>query len=103
MRYANNGIDDTNGSLNPVSHLAKEFEDRRRAFDEEALAVIEVKSDQSPIHAVEEFRRLRQRFEAWKRDYKARLKETKGKVYKLGRNDAEKHRRNWWGKKSKRG
>ncbi|XP_042040544.1 myosin-2-like isoform X2 [Salvia splendens] len=103
MRYANNGIDDTNGSLNPVSHLTKEFEDRRRAFDEEALAVVEVKSDQSPIHAVEEFRRLRQRFEAWKRDYKARLKEAKGKVYKLGRSDAEKHRRNWWGKKSKRG
>ncbi|XP_047971824.1 myosin-2-like [Salvia hispanica] len=103
MRYANNGIDDTNGSLNPVSHLTKEFEDRRRAFDEEALAVVEVKSDQSPIHAVEEFRRLRQRFEAWKRDYKARLKEAKGRVYKLGRNDAEKHRRTWWGKKSKRG
>ncbi|KAL1567092.1 myosin-2-like isoform X2 [Salvia divinorum] len=103
VRYANNGIDDTNGSLNPVSHLTKEFEDRRRAFDEEALTVVEVKSDQSPTHAVEEFRRLRQRFETWKREYKARLKEAKGKVYKLGRSDAEKHRRKWWGKKSKRG
>ncbi|XP_057790720.1 myosin-2-like [Salvia miltiorrhiza] len=109
IRYANNGTDelpcrdrDTNGSLNPVSHLTKEFEDRRRAFDEEALAVVEVKSDQSPIHAVEEFRRLKHRFEAWKKDYKGKLKEAKAKVYKLGRNEAEKHRRKWWGKKSKR-
>lgn len=104
IRYANNGIDDrdTNGSLNPVSHLTKEFEERRRAFDEEAHAIVEAKSEQSPVHIVEEFRRLKQRFETWKRDYKARLKQAKVKVYKLGRAETEKHRRNWWGKKSKR-
>lgn len=107
IRYAYNGIDelpsrDTNGSLNPVSHLTKEFEERKRAFDQEAQAIIEVKSDHSPIHVVEEFRRLKHMFEAWKKDYKARLKEAKAKVYKLGRAEAEKHRRKWWGKKSKR-
>ncbi|KAL1563673.1 myosin-2-like isoform X1 [Salvia divinorum] len=103
VRYANNGIDelpcrDTNLSLNPVSHLTQEFEDRSRAFND---AVVEVKSV-SPVHAVEEFRRLRDRFEAWKKDYKARLKEAKAKVYKQGRSEAEKHRMKWWGRKSKR-
>ncbi|XP_047951601.1 myosin-2-like isoform X2 [Salvia hispanica] len=104
VRRANNGVDelpsrDTNASLNPVSHLTQEFEERSRAFND---AVVEVKSDQSPIHAIEEFRRLRDRFEAWKKDYKARLKEAKAKVYKLGRIEAEKHRMKWWGRKSKR-
>lgn len=104
IRYAN-GTDelhcrDTNGSLNPVSHLTKEFEERKCAFDEEAIAIADVKSDHSPVHAVEEFRRLKHRFEAWKKDYKARLREAKSRVYKLGRGEAEKHRRKWWGKKS---
>ncbi|XP_042060581.1 myosin-2-like isoform X2 [Salvia splendens] len=104
VRRANNGVDelpsrDTNASLNPVSHLTQEFEERSRAFND---AVVEVKSDQSPIHTIEEFRRLRDRFEAWKKDYKARLKEAKVKVHKLGRIEAEKHRMKWWGRKSKR-
>ncbi|KAG6435833.1 hypothetical protein SASPL_100711 [Salvia splendens] len=82
----------TNASLNPVSHLTQEFEERSRAFSD---AVAEVESDQAPAHTIEEFRRLRDRFEAWKKDYKARLKEAKVKVYKLGRIEAEKHRMKW--------
>ncbi|XP_042064590.1 myosin-2-like isoform X1 [Salvia splendens] len=104
VRRANNGIGelpcrDTNASLNPVSHLTQEFEERSRAFSD---AVAEVESDQAPAHTIEEFRRLRDRFEAWKKDYKARLKKAKAKVYKLGRIEAEKHRMKWWGRRSKR-
>lgn len=108
IRYVNNGMDDvlsrdTNGGLNPVSHLVKEFEQTKQIFDDEARAIIEVKSGaHSPsLSPVEEFRRLRHRFEAWKKDYKVRLKEAKAKVQRLARGEAEKHRRKWWGKRTK--
>ncbi|KAL3636844.1 hypothetical protein CASFOL_019143 [Castilleja foliolosa] len=105
IRFGYNGLDDTqtNGVLNPVSLLTKEFEERKRYFDEESHTIGEVKSGHLPSpNPVEEFRRLKHRFEAWKKDYKARLKEAKAKVHRLGHSEAEKHRRKWWGKRSKR-
>ncbi|GFP78572.1 myosin-2 [Phtheirospermum japonicum] len=108
IRFGHNGLDEvpcreTNGSLNPISLLAKEFEERKRTFDDEAHAIAEVKSGHLPsLNPVEEFRRLKHRFEEWKKDYKARLKEAKSKVHRLGHSEAEKHRRKWWGKRSKR-
>ncbi|KAL0301135.1 UNVERIFIED_CONTAM: Myosin-2 [Sesamum radiatum] len=105
MRFVNNGIEelpcrDTNGGLNPVGPLMKEFERRRQNFDEEAQAIVEVKSGHSPpVNPVEDLRRLKHRFESWKKDYKVRLKEAKAKAQKLVQNDSEKHRRKWWSKK----
>ncbi|KAK6132735.1 hypothetical protein DH2020_033540 [Rehmannia glutinosa] len=107
LRFLNNGIDDVpcnemNGGLDPVSHLVKEFEQRKQNFDHEAQAIIEVKPGHSPsVNLVEEFRRLKHRFEAWKKDYKVRLREAKAKVHRLGQTEGEKHRRKWWGKRSK--
>ncbi|KAL8510367.1 hypothetical protein ACS0TY_017250 [Phlomoides rotata] len=109
IRYVNNGMDDvlsrdTNGGLDPVSHLVKEFEQTKQNFDDEARVIIEVKSGtHSPsLNPVEEFRRLKHRFEAWKKDYKVRLREAKAKVHRLARGEAEKNRRKWWGLKNKR-
>ncbi|KAK6132839.1 hypothetical protein DH2020_033438 [Rehmannia glutinosa] len=107
LRFLNNGMDDMpcnemNGGLDPVSHLVKEFEQRKQNFDHEAQAIIEVKPGHSPsVNLVEEFRRLKHRFEAWKKDYKVRLREAKAKVHRLGQTEGEKHRRKWWGKRSK--
>ncbi|KAL0406847.1 UNVERIFIED_CONTAM: Myosin-2 [Sesamum latifolium] len=76
MRFVNNGIEelpcrDTNGGLNPVGPLMKEFERRRQNFDEEAQAIVEVKPGHSPsVNPVEDLRRLKHRFESWKKDYK---------------------------------
>ncbi|KAG8364986.1 hypothetical protein BUALT_Bualt18G0055600 [Buddleja alternifolia] len=104
IRFVNNGIGatpgrDTVSGIDPVSPLEKEFERRKQHFDEEALAIVEVKSGRhSPINPVEEFRRLKQRFESWKKDYKIRLREAKAKVRRLGQTEPEK-RRKWWGKK----
>ncbi|OIT39679.1 PREDICTED: myosin-2-like [Nicotiana attenuata] len=50
---------------------------------------------------LDEYRRLKCRFEEWKKDYKVRLKETKAKVHNLRFPKAGKNRRKWWGKKSK--
>ncbi|KAK6157434.1 hypothetical protein DH2020_011682 [Rehmannia glutinosa] len=108
VRFLNNGIEatrggETNGALNPVSPLVKEFEQRKHNFDDEVQAIVEVKSGHAPsVNLVEELRRLKHNFETWKKDFKVRLREAKAKVHKLGHADAEKHRRKWWGKKTKR-
>ncbi|KAM3343332.1 myosin-2-like isoform X1 [Capsicum galapagoense] len=109
IEYASNGVDNggnrdmINDGLLVVSCLNRELELRKQHFDDEALAIAQLKSGQSQSTSpAEDFRRLRRRFKEWKKDYKARLKETKSKVHKLGYSEAEKTRRNWWGKKSKR-
>ncbi|KAL9160164.1 hypothetical protein ABFS82_08G182200 [Erythranthe guttata] len=88
VRFFNNGV-------NSLNTLANEFEQRKRNFDDQVLAIVEVKTGNSPpVNPVEEFRRLRRMFDAWKKDYKARLKEEKAKAHRI---EGEKHRRRWWG------
>ncbi|KAL6657794.1 hypothetical protein ACP70R_005574 [Stipagrostis hirtigluma subsp. patula] len=86
--------------VNAVNHLAKEFEDRRQVFEDDAGFLVAVKSGQigSNMNPDEELRKLKDRFATWKKDYKSRLKETKVNLQKVG-ND-EKSRKRWWGKKS---
>lgn len=108
IEYASNGVDfggirEINGGLCVVNYLSREFELRKQNFDDEAMAISQLKSGQlQSTSPAEDFRRLRHKFDEWKKDYKARLKETKSKVHKLGYSEAEKTRRNWWGKRSKR-
>ncbi|KAL5197705.1 hypothetical protein ABZP36_001217 [Zizania latifolia] len=87
--------------VNAVNHLAKEFEDRRQVFEDDAGFLVAVKSGQvgSNMNPEDEFRRLKDRFATWKKDYKSRLKETKVNLQKVG-NHEEKSRKRWWGKKS---
>lgn len=108
IEYASNrvdfgGIREINGGLCVVNYLNREFELRKQTFDDEAMAIAQLTSGQlQSTSPAEDFRRLRHKFDEWKKDYKARLKETKSKVNKLGHSETEKTRRNWWGKKSKR-
>ncbi|KAL8127189.1 hypothetical protein AgCh_014199 [Apium graveolens] len=84
-----------NGNRNAVSHLMKEFEQRKQTFDDEAKAIIEVKAGLSISgNPDEELRSLKNKFETWMKDYKARLREAKTKLQKLP--SAEKRRRNLW-------
>ncbi|KAG2637687.1 hypothetical protein PVAP13_2NG533600 [Panicum virgatum] len=87
--------------VNAVNHLAKEFEDRRQVFEDDAGFLVAVKSGQvgSNMNPDEELRKLKDRFATWKKDYKSRLKETKFNLQKVGTHD-EKTRKRWWGKKS---
>ncbi|XP_047071184.1 myosin-3-like [Lolium rigidum] len=87
--------------INAVNHLAKEFEDRRQVFDDDAGFLVAVKSGQigSNMNPDDELRKLRDRFATWKKDYKSRLKETKANLQKVSSQD-EKSRKRWWGKKS---
>ncbi|PON96531.1 Myosin head, motor domain containing protein [Trema orientale] len=90
---------DTNGTLSAVSNLVKEFEQQRQTFDDEAKALVGVKAGPpaSNINSDEELRKLKLRFEMWKKEYKVRLRETKVKLHKLNHSEAERSRRRWWG------
>lgn len=87
---------DTNGTLNAVSNLIREFEQQRQTFDDDAKALTEITRPGLPIsksNSDAELRKLKIRFEMWKKEYKARLRETKSKVHRLGQSDG---RRKWW-------
>lgn len=92
----------TNGTLNTVNDLFKEFELRKQKFDEDAQSLgqeghkTSVLSTQNS-NPEEELRKLKVRFESWKKDYKVRLRETKVRLHKLRHSEADK-RRKWWGK-----
>ncbi|KAG6634503.1 myosin-2-like [Carya illinoinensis] len=92
---------DANGTLNAVSNLVKEFEQRRQTFNNDARALVEIKSGQSAsvVNPNYELRKLRLSFEAWKKEYKIRLRETKAKLHKLRPSEG---RRTWWEKLSSR-
>ncbi|KAF1881143.1 hypothetical protein Lal_00023176 [Lupinus albus] len=91
-----------NGTLNSsVSTLMKEFDHRRHTFDDDARTLLEVRPSQSGnTNSIEEYRKLKHRFEAWKKEYKVRLRETKARLHKSGNSEVEKSRRTWWGKLS---
>lgn len=93
-----------NGSLTAVGNLVKEFEQRKQNFDDDVKALVEAKTVQPTpnMHPDVELRKLKLRFETWKKDYKVRLRETKGRLHKLGHSEVEKSRRKWWEKISSR-
>lgn len=110
LKFSNSTADaqagrETNGGYNAVGLMVKEFEHRRQNFDDGSKSLVELKSSQngSSLNPAEELRRLKLRFEAWKKEFKVRLRETKARLHKLGHySEAEKSRRKWWGKKSTR-
>ncbi|XP_051121312.1 myosin-1 [Andrographis paniculata] len=111
---------DTGGSLRPhesngggrtsvaglgvISRLADEFEQRRQVFGDDAKFLVEVKSGQAEadLDPYYELRRLKQKFEAWNKDYVTRLRETKVILQKLGSEEGsgDKARRKWWGRRN---
>ncbi|CAL9163235.1 unnamed protein product [Musa hybrid cultivar] len=88
----------------PPKHLTKEFEQQKQVFPEDAHVPTEVKSGQSGSVAkpIEELQKLKVAYAAWKKDYKARLHDTKAALRKLKKLEGEKPRRRWWGKKRKK-
>lgn len=92
------GALDLKGDPNALGSLVKEFEQSKQTFEDEALAIAEVKAGQNPV---KDIWTLKKRFETWKKDFKARLREAKAKAHRKANPDAEKHRRKWWGVRSK--
>ncbi|XP_004498109.1 myosin-1-like [Cicer arietinum] len=103
-RQESNGTRSTSASLSVISRLAEEFEQRSQVFSDDAKFLVEVKSGQAEasLNPDQELRRLKQMFESWKRDYGARLRETKLIINKLGSEDGalEKMKKKWWGRRN---
>ncbi|KAJ7518383.1 hypothetical protein O6H91_21G066400 [Diphasiastrum complanatum] len=86
-----------------VGHLVKEFEHRKQVFNDDSEFLVEVKSGQTEANLSpdEELRKLKQRFDLWKKDFKVRLRETKLILHKLASVETtERTRKKWWGKKT---
>ncbi|XP_021997554.1 myosin-1 isoform X2 [Helianthus annuus] len=92
--------------LSLISRLAEEFEQRSHVFGDDAQFLVEVKSGQAEasLNPEEELGRLKQSFEGWKKDFGARLRETKVILNKLSSEEGssgrggEKVKKNWWGR-----
>lgn len=81
-----NGGRSMSAGLGVMSRLADEFEQMSQVLGDDTKFLVEVKSDQVKVNLDpdHELRRLKQMFEAWKKDYGARLSETKVILHKLG-------------------
>ncbi|KAG0483885.1 hypothetical protein HPP92_011969 [Vanilla planifolia] len=101
-RASGGGLDAAAGSArNAISHLVKEFKERRKVFEDDADFLVEVKSGQlvSNVDPEKELRNLKVQFASWKKDYKVRLRETKLAIQQIGNLGKGKTRRRWWGKR----
>ncbi|XP_019443992.1 PREDICTED: myosin-2-like isoform X2 [Lupinus angustifolius] len=86
-----------------LSTLLKEFEHRRHTFDIDARSLADVRPAQSGrTNPIEEYRKLKHRFEAWKKEYKVRLRMAKATLHRIGNSEVEKSWRTWWEKLSSR-
>ncbi|XAR67526.1 Myosin ATPase [Bertholletia excelsa] len=90
------GKENSEGS-NMVGFLLMDLEHGKQNFDGEVKAIAELRLR----HPYEALRKLKLRFNTWKRDYKARLRETKVKLQKLGYSEMEKCHQKWCGMKNK--
>lgn len=96
---------DVDAARSVVSHLMREYDHRTQVFNDDAAFLIEVKSGvtEANLNPEEELWKLKVRFDVWKKDFKARLRETKVVLHKLCTMDsAEKEdrtRKTWWGKR----
>ncbi|KAK2984290.1 hypothetical protein RJ640_003849, partial [Escallonia rubra] len=99
-----NGVRPMSAGLSVISRLAEEFEQRSQVFGDDAKFLVEVKSGQvdASLDPDRELRRLKQMFDGWKKDYGARLRETKVILYKLGNEEGsgDKARKKWWGRRN---
>ncbi|KAL3591692.1 hypothetical protein D5086_010332 [Populus alba] len=90
--------------LSVISRMAEEFEQRSQVFGDDAKFLVEVKSGQveASLNPDRELRRLKQMFEAWKKDYGSRLRETKVILNKLGTEEGalDRVKRKWWGRRN---
>lgn len=97
------GASEMTAGLSLISRLAEEFEQRSQVFGDDARFLVEVKSGQAEadLDPEQELRRLKQVFEGWKKDYAARLRETKVILNRLSSEEAsggDKVKKNWWGR-----
>lgn len=98
---------DIDAGRSVVSRLVGEYDHRTQVFNDDADFLVEVKSGvtEASLNPEEELRKLKVRFDTWKKDFKLRLRETKLVLQKLCHlesveKEKEKSRKKWWGKRT---
>ncbi|EFJ25955.1 hypothetical protein SELMODRAFT_98074 [Selaginella moellendorffii] len=83
-----------------VEHLVREFEHRSQVFSDDIEFIVEVKSGQcdAELDPDMELKKLKQRFDVWKKDFKVQVRETKMVLQRLEAS-SERSRKKWWGSK----
>lgn len=72
-----------NGGGVVADHLSKELDQKTHDFDDDAKTIIGQQQQQMPyLKQMEKFKKVKDRFEIWKKEYKNRLKETRAKLVK---------------------
>lgn len=103
-RQDSNGARPMSAGLSVISRLTEEFDQRSQVFGDDAKFLVEVKSGQveASLNPDRELRRLKQMFEAWKKDYGARLRETKLILHKIGNDEGtvDRVKKKWWGRRN---
>lgn len=87
---------DSADKRNAVGHLAKEFEQQKQAFEDDARNLVVVKQSGSSTNPFEDLRKLKSRFAAWKKEYKVQLHETNAALRKSGNFEKKITHRRWW-------
>lgn len=83
---------------NAVGCLAREFEQRKKIFEDDVHALVEVRPGQSgsSMNPQDELRKVKARFRSWNKEYKVELRDAKTRIHKLVVSDREKARKRWW-------
>lgn len=91
--YSAAPVRDSGDNPDAVGLLTREFEQRVQVFEGDARIIGQTNPE-------EELRKLKARFYAWKKDFKARLRERKASLRKSGVSEGDKSRKRWWVKRA---
>ncbi len=86
-----------------VGHLVREFDHRTQVFNDDADFLVEVKSGvtEASLNPEEELRKLKARFDTWKKDFKERMRDTRLVLQKLCNLESnERTKKKWWVKRT---
>ncbi|KAK6149848.1 hypothetical protein DH2020_017373 [Rehmannia glutinosa] len=82
-------------SINSIYHHQREL-----VHGEDSINHNEVGAEQGchKLHPLDELRKLKLRFKAWKKDYKNKLRDAQSMFKKLGNSETAKGQKSWWGR-----
>ncbi|CAM6018760.1 unnamed protein product [Sphagnum balticum] len=86
-----------------VGHLVREFDHRTEVFNDDVDFLVEVKSGvtEASLSPEEELRKLKARFDTWKKDFKGRMRDTRLVLQRLSNVESnERAKKKWWGKRT---
>lgn len=91
---------DVGAGIDVIGRLTEGFQQRTEVFVDDAKFLVEVKSgeEEANLDPEKELKKLKQRFESWKKDFSIQLRETQVIINKLSSEDSnsEKSKKKWW-------